>query len=184
MRELVASLVLMTVAGPVLAGEPPFTDAPEGAGAFGPMIGDHPCVMTYKGPDGKLDQVAKCRWLWYYKFNGRMVQDDFWMLGEDGNPVWAGSTLRTWDLQANRWNNMFLGVHGTGFGRMFHGVPAGEEVHVTVDGEDPDGRTHMNRIFFYDVKDGAFNWRQERSYDNGETWELYIKTEVAAPSEG
>jgi len=54
-------------------------------------------------------------------------------------------------------------------------------LRLTVEGEDPDGRIHINRIFFFDVKDGAFNWLQERSYHNGETWVLWIKTEVAAP---
>jgi hypothetical protein len=179
MRVLLAIFALLFL-GTAAANEL-FPDAPPGAGAFGPMMGDHRCVLTYRGPGGELNQTASCRWKWYYKFDGRMVQDDFWMYGEDGEPVWAGSTIRTWDLAKNQWNNMFLGVHDSGFGRMFHGVPVGDEVHLTVDGEDPDGRKHLNRIFFYDVEDGAFKWRQERSYDAGETWALWIKTEVYAP---
>ena len=43
------------------------------------------------------------------------------MYDEAGNPVWAGSTLRNGDLALERWNNMLLDVHGTGFGKMFHG---------------------------------------------------------------
>lgn len=165
----------------VLAGDTPFRGAPEGAAAFDPIIGDHRCEMTYRGPTGEMDQVAPCRWLWYYKFEGRMVQDDFWMLDGEGNPVWSGSVLRTFDLGTQQWNNMFLGVHGTGFGRMFHGKAVGDEVHLWVDGEDPDGRQHSNRIFFYDMDGGAFKWRQERSYDGGETWELFVQTVVQAP---
>lgn len=183
MKNLTITLLLACLASPAAAGEPPFPNAPEGAGAFGPIIGDHLCTMTYRGPDGALDQVAKCRWNWYYKFSNRMVQDDFYMYDDQGNVVWTGSTLRTWDLAQQRWNNMFLGVHGTGFGRMFHGVSVDNEIHLTVDGEDPDGRTHMNRIYFSDIGDGAFNWRQERSYDGGETWAVWVKTEVGPPTE-
>jgi hypothetical protein len=179
MRILITILALTGFS--VSLADEPFPNAPPGAAAFGPVMGDHKCVLTYRGPEGELDQKADCRWHWYYKFEGRMVQDDFWMYGEDGNTVWAGSTIRTWDLANNRWNNMFLGVHDQGFGGMFHGVPAGDEIHMTVEGEDPDGRKHINRIFFYDIMDGAFKWRQERSYDGGETWTLWIRTEVAAP---
>ena len=179
MRFLLA--LLFSVSCSIGMAEEPFPGAPPGAASFSPVMGDHKCLLTFRGPDGELDQTANCRWHFYYKFEGRMVQDDFWMFGNDGNPVWAGSTIRTWDLANNRWNNMFLGVHDQGFGGMFHGEPAGDEIHLTVDGEDPDGRKHTNRIFFYDISEGGFRWRQERSYDEGETWTLWIKTEVGTP---
>ena len=178
--RLFSALIILFASGNLFA-DGPFPGAPPGAAAFDPLIGDHKCLLTFRGPDGELDQTANCRWHFFHKFEGRMVQDDFWMYGEDGSPVWAGSTIRTWDLAGERWNNMFLGVHDQGFGGMFHGVPNGDEIHLTVDGEDPDGRKHTNRIFFYDIEGGAFKWRQERSYDGGETWTLWIKTEVYAP---
>jgi len=163
------------------AAEPPFPGAPNGAAAFSPMIGDHSCTMTYRGEDGELTVKSDCRWHWYYKFEGHMVQDDFYMLDDAGKVIWTGSTLRTWEPSADRWNNMFLGSHGTGFGRMFHGKPVEDEVHLEVDDEDPDGTPHKNRIYFYEVEAGKFRWRQERSDENGENWKVWVTVDINGP---
>lgn len=179
MRSFSACLALL--AASAVMADSPFPDAPAGAAAFDPLMGDHQCLLTYRGPEGELDQVSDCRWHFYYKFEGRMVQDDFWMYDDEGNTQWGGSTLRTWDLAANRWNNTFIGVHDQGFGGVFHGDPVDGEIHLTVEGEDPDGRRHISRIFFHDIQDdGSFKWRQERSYDEGKTWTLWIKVDVSA----
>ena len=164
------------------AAEPPWPGAPEGADAFSPIIGDHKCLMTYRGEDGELTEKADCRWHWYYKFEGHMVQDDFYMFSDQGDVVWTGSTLRTFEPGKARWNNMFLGSHGTGFGRMFHGSSVGDEVHLEVDLDNPDGSTYQNRIFYYEVSDGAFRWRQERSDDEGKTWKVSVAVDVEAAS--
>ena len=177
-RSISLVVILLFFVSVAMATEPPFADAPEEAAAFSPIIGDHSCVMTYRGQDGQLTEKADCRWHWYYKFEGHMVQDDFYMLDPDGKVVWSGSTLRTWDLASHQWNNMFLGVHGTGFGKMFHGQPVEGEVHLEVSGEEPDGRTYQDRLFFYDMKDGGFRWRQERSYDDGVNWQLWVTVEA------
>jgi hypothetical protein len=164
-----------------MAADPPFPNAPEGAAAFGPMIGDHACVMKYAGADGELTESAGCRWNWYYKFDGHMVQDDFYMFDAAGNVAWSGSTLRTWEPGKDRWNNMFLGAHGTGFGKMFHGQPVDDEIHIELEASDPDGTPHLLRIFFNEVKDGKFRWRQERSNDGGETWKLNVTVDITGP---
>ena len=91
-------ILLLSFMSPIaVAGELAFEGAPGGASAFGAIIGDHKCVMTYRGQDGELSEQANCRWHFYYKFEGHMVQDDFTMYDDAGNAVWNGSTLRTWD---------------------------------------------------------------------------------------
>jgi hypothetical protein len=176
-KSIILLTVLLICSASSSAGELPFAGAPEGAASFGPMIGDHNCVMIYRGQDGEMSEKSDCRWHWYYKFEGHMVQDDFYMLDGQGKVVWSGSTLRTWDLAENRWNNMFLGVHGTGFGKLFHGKPVGEEVHVEVSGTGPDGKDYIDKITYYEMKDGEFRWRQERSFDQGNSWQLWVTVE-------
>ncbi len=39
------------------------------------------------------------------------------------------------------------------------------------------GREYLDRIYFYGMLNEKFRWRQERSYDEGETWQIWVKVD-------
>lgn len=134
------------------------------------LIGHWECTYQAVDAEGELGQAYPCTWDGKYTFDGNMVQDDFKMFNKDGAMVFAGTTLRTYVAQKQRWDLAFLGARN-GHWPNFHGVWKEGEIHINSDGVDQRGNFKA-KIRFYDIKEDSFMWDMHKSYDEGKTWAL------------
>ncbi len=78
-----------------------------------------------------------------------------------------GTSLSAFDALEGRWRQFWVDSQGSQW--SFTGGPADEGFVLTAH-ERKDGITVLKRMVFSDVSEDAFNWRWERSDDDGITW--------------
>lgn len=101
---------------------------------------------------------------------GRAVQDVWIVPGrgepDEGRPPLAfhGSTIRFYDRTLGAWRSTWI-EPVNGRVRRFIGRPAGEEIVLVSDEDDPQLRWR-----FTEIMSTSFRWRSEISHDGGQTW--------------
>ena len=109
-------------------------------------------------------------WKAWRAFDGFGVDDEVRLVDGGGNPVNLSRALRVYDAKAHRWSIESLDVYGARFGAAT-ALWQGGEMHVTGSGAMPDGKAYQSRTRFYDIVADHFTMRQDRSYDDGATWD-------------
>jgi len=78
-----------------------------------------------------------------------------------------GTSLTVFSAELDRWQQTWVDDQGSYW--HFVGGPEGSEV-VLATVERENGRDIGKRMVFSDVEPNGFNWRWERSEDDGATW--------------
>ena len=109
-------------------------------------------------------------WKAWRAFDGFGVDDELRVVDGGGNPKNLSRSLRIYDAKARRWIIESLDVYGPRFSAATAAWQGGE-MHVSSSGSMPDGKPYQSRTRFYEISADHFTVRQDRSYDNGATWD-------------
>ncbi len=114
-------------------------------------------------------------WKAWRAFDGFGVDDELRVVDASGNPVNLSHTLRIYDAKARRWAVETLDVYGARFVAATAQWQGGE-MHVAGGGSTPDGKAYLSRTTFSEIGPDHFKLRQDRSYDNGASWDEGVTT--------
>ena len=109
-------------------------------------------------------------WKAWRAFDGFGVDDELRVVDGGGNPMSLSRSLRVYDAKARRWAIESLEVYGARFSAATASWQGGE-MRVSSSGSMPDGKAYQSRTRFYEISADHFTVRQDRSYDNGSTWD-------------
>lgn len=184
MRSCVLALVLTAAAAPfhIAAaqhprGTPPGQPvhiAPAGAAQFDFLIGQWELVVRPKVNSlaARIHGAPRLAGTWkaWRAMDGWGVEDELRIVDASGNPTSLTHALRVFDATQRRWSQMVLDVYR---GRFTQGSAAlaNGAMTVTSRGTDQEGRAYVLRTRFDGITATAFRVQQDRSYDNGETWD-------------
>jgi hypothetical protein len=138
---------------------------------FGQFVGSWTLEWAGTGTDGlPAEMTGELHFGWV--LGGRAVQD-IWIVPSRGQPGegqpplgFHGSTIRFYDDAIGAWRSTWI-EPVNGRVRRFIGRPAGDEIVLVSDEDDPQLRWR-----FTDIGPASFRWRGELSRDGGATWEL------------
>ena len=124
-------------------------------------------------------------WKAWRALDGLAVEDEMRIVDGSGNPISLTHAMRIYSKEEGRWKVSGLDAYRARFSESLGGMEAGE-MRFSGRGADPEGRPTLTRARYYDVSANGFRMRQDRSLDNGQTWEEsvleIIATRVAAPT--
>jgi hypothetical protein len=117
-------------------------------------------------------------WKAWRAFDGYGVDDELRIFDASGNPASFNHTLRIFDSKTKRWLITGLDVYRTRFGSA-SGQWQDGEMRIEGSGQTVDGKTLLTRTRFTEITAERFKMRQDRSTDNGATWDEGSLTVVA-----
>lgn len=117
-------------------------------------------------------------WKAWKAFDGHGVDDELRIVDASGNPRSLSHSQRVFDAKARRWLVSGLDVYRARFGSS-SGQWQGGEMRLEGSGQTHDGKPVLTRTRFYEISADGFRMRQDRSTDNGASWEEGTLTVVA-----
>ena len=109
-------------------------------------------------------------WKAWRALDGFGVDDEVRVVDGGGNPMSLSRALRVYDPKAHRWAIESLDVYAARFSAATAQWQGGE-MHVSGTGSTPDGKAYLSRTRFFEIGPDHFKMRQDRSYDNGASWD-------------
>ncbi len=125
-------------------------------------------------------------WKAWRALDGFGVQDELRITDESGNPRALAHAVRYYDAPAKQWKTSTIDPYRGVFSQSSAEFRDGR-MNATARGTDADGKPYVSRSRFYDITPTSFKFRQDRSTDDGRTWNegvLIIQAKrvaVAAP---
>lgn len=116
-------------------------------------------------------------WKAWREFDGWGVEDELRITDASGNPLSLSHAMRYYDAAAKKWRTVGLDVYrGTTNNSM-------SELRGTVmvgnsSGRDAEGKAYLSRSRYVDITGDSFTFIQERSMDNGKTWDASLTIEA------
>jgi hypothetical protein len=109
-------------------------------------------------------------WKAWRAFDGRGVSDELRVVDASGNPVSLTHAQRIYDPKAQHWLVQGLDVYRARFASSTATWKGGEML-ASGSGTAPDGTPVLTRTRFFDIGAERFRMRQDRSSDNGASWD-------------
>lgn len=160
-------------AGRGAAGARALTPPPE-ATQFDFLIGQWDLTVTPKvsGLAARIHGAPKLvgTWTATRAFDGWGVQDELRILDRSGNPSSLTSTMRFYDQAAGHWTQSSLDVYRGRFSTATASFSNGA-MTVLSRGTDAEGRPVLVRSRFQAITPTGFRVQQDRSLDDGRTWD-------------
>lgn len=114
------------------------------------------------------------RWVGKKEADGRVLSDEFRLLGPKGETVYLCTTYRVFDHVEQRWDMRFVGLTIPGPGEGERRVANWAELTAWREGPtirvDQKGGELWLRITYYDIAKDSFRWKADVSTDGGKTW--------------
>ena len=109
-------------------------------------------------------------WKAWRGLDGFGVEDELRVADASGNPMSLNEALRVFDRNQNRWTVVGVDVYRA---RVSNSTAqwSGNEMRVDGNGVDGEGKPYVSRTRYFAIGPDAFHMQQDRSYDNGQTWE-------------
>jgi hypothetical protein len=117
-------------------------------------------------------------WKAWKSFDGYGLDDELRIFDASGNPVSLSHSQRIFDGKTRRWLVSGLDVYRARFGSSSGMWQAGE-MRLEGSGQSADGKPVLTRTRFFEITPERFRMRQDRSLDNGASWEEGTLTVVA-----
>ena len=184
---LIPALLLLAIgSAPVVAqhgpGAPPATTAPAEARQFDFLLGQWELEITPKasGLAARLHGVPQLHGTWkaWRAFDGFGVEDELRIVDGSGNPVSLSHTLRIFSAAARQWSVMGLDVYRARY-TAATAKQAGGDMLQEGKGTDREGKPYRSRTRYSDITPQGFRMQQDRSGDDGRTWDEATLTIVA-----
>ena len=109
-------------------------------------------------------------WKAWRAFDGFGVDDELRIVDGNGNPRSLSHNLRVYDSTAKRWTITGLDVYRARGSNATAQWRDGE-MHVEGRGTDAEGKPYVTRTRFHDITADSFRMQQDRSTDDGESWD-------------
>lgn len=109
-------------------------------------------------------------WKAWRAFDGFGIDDELRIVDASGNPLTLAHAQRVWDPKARQWLVGTLDVYRARLTSASAQWQDGE-MRVTGSGSGADGKPYLTRARFYEIGAERFRMRQDRSADNGASWE-------------
>lgn len=109
-------------------------------------------------------------WKAWRAFDGFGIADEVRIVDGSGNPVSLNHALRIYDAKAKRWTIAGLDVYRARISSASAQWQDGE-MRTTGSGTTPDGKPTLTRSRFHDIGPDRFKLRQDRSTDDGASWD-------------
>ncbi len=172
--------LLLAVAGPALAQHggasaalPASAAAPE-ATQFDFLLGVWELEVTPKvsGLAAMVHGTPKIvgSWKAWRAFDGHGISDELRLVDASGNPVGLNHAQRIFDAKSKQWLVQTLDVYRARFGSAT-AKWQGQQMNQSGSGTNNEGRALLTRTRFHDIGAERFRVQQDRSLDNGATWD-------------
>ena len=177
-RFVVVPIILLTMSSPVRAqhGESvqPMRTAPSEAKQFGFLVGQFELDVRPKavGLAQKIHGVPRVIGTWTGRraMDGFGIEDELRITDASGNPRMLSHAVRYYDTAARHWTtssiDVYRGVFSTATAEWRDNA-----MTTTSRGQDAEGKPYLSRGRYYDITPTSFRFRQDRSVDEGKTWE-------------
>ncbi|MBI3349467.1 MAG: hypothetical protein HY020_19940 [Burkholderiales bacterium] len=117
-------------------------------------------------------------WKAWKSFDGYGLDDELRIFDASGNPMALNHSQRIFDARSRRWLVSGLDVYRARFGSS-SGQWQNGEMLLEGSGQNAEGKPVLTRTRFTEITADRFKMRQDRSLDNGATWEEGALTVVA-----
>jgi len=160
----------------LLAGSAAAADSapPAGAHQFDFLLGEwkldvHPKVSGLAAMIHGAPTLAG-NWRAWRVLDGRAIEDEMRVTDMSGNPLALNRSLRVYATGEERWQSSGIDAY---HGRASTGSGAFRDGELRLDGRSSDaaGNPVLTRTRFFDISADAFRMQQDRSTDNGQTWD-------------
>ena len=155
-------------------GAAPAPVAPREATQFDFLLGQWD--LTVKLAPSNLGQrihgTPKVTGVWkaWRGFDGWGVEDELRLLDASANPVALLHSVRLYDNAAKRWNISGADAYRAHFTSANAEWKNGEMI-VMAKGVDQGGKAYVHRNWFYAISATGFKYQQDRSQDDGRSWD-------------
>ena len=109
-------------------------------------------------------------WKAWRVLDGLGIEDELRVVDASGNPLSLTRALRVYAKDAARWQvgsiDAYHGRTSEGSGALRDG-----ELRFEGHGTDAQGKTTLTRTRYFDITPDSFRMLQDRSIDNGQTWD-------------
>ncbi len=102
--------------------------------------------------------------------DGLAVEDETRIFDASGNPISLSHALRTYSKSEGRWKVQGLDAYRSRFSEST-GQLQGGEMRMNGRGFDAEGHPVLTRARYFDIGANGFRMQQDRSSDDGRTWE-------------
>jgi hypothetical protein len=193
-RSILAALVLLAAPAAARAQHAapafPARVAPPEAAQFDFLVGQWELTVKPKATSlaARLHGAPRLVGVWkaWRAFDGWGIEDELRIMDGSGNPISLSHTMRAYDATAGQWAQSGFDVYRGQFRSATAQWKDGEML-VSASGTDSEGKPVLSRFRFYQITSTGFTARQDRSVDNGKTWEEGVLTiearRVAATAE-
>ena len=105
---------------------------------------------------------------------GRVLYDEFRLLGGNGETVFLGTTYRVFDDVRQKWDMRYVGLLTPGNDGIPHKTAQWAELTAWREGStirvDQTGGEYLLRITYSDIAKDHFHWKADVSTDGGKSW--------------
>ena len=113
-------------------------------------------------------------WIATKQADGRVVYDEFRLLGGDGKTVFLGTTYRVFDEVRQQWDIRYVGLLTPGNDGIPRKTAQWAELTAWREGAtirvDQRANEYQLRITYSDIAKDHFHWKADVSADGGRTW--------------
>ncbi len=114
-------------------------------------------------------------WKAWRAFDGLGIEDELRIVDGSGNPISLTHALRIYAKTEGRWNVSGLDVYRARFSAA-SGQWQDGEMHLDGHGNDVEGKPALTRTRYYAISADGFRMQQDRSTDNGQSWDEGVLT--------
>lgn len=109
-------------------------------------------------------------WKTWRAVDGFGLVDELRIVDRSGNPSSLSSALRVYDANTNHWIATGVDAYKAKASSSV-GEWKGSELVFQGSGVDSKGEPYLARTRYYDITPAGFTYQQDRSTDNGKTWD-------------
>ena len=184
MHHLVHLLIalLLSAHAHFVHAQPGGVTAPREAAQFDFLIGQWEIEIAPKvnGLAAMVHGTPKLQGSWkaWRAFDGFGIEDELRVIDGSGNPATLAQAQRIFDAKSKRWLMSSLDVYRVRFSSATAQWQDGE-MRANGSGITPDGKPLLTRSRFYEITPERFRMTQDRSIDEGKSWEDGVLTVTA-----